>query len=130
MMRFQTTCPSHIHHHYSLTIPMEIPPLLPPPSMPRPLTRTTFTQMPTGKEDKCREIHSVNIVNIVKKKSCKYVKLKNSAKKKKHENDKFYKKGIFSSVSSIFTSFLICVNFILICLLQKNCYYVPGPSLT
>ena len=126
MMRFQTTCPSHIHHHYSLTIPMEIPPPLPPPSMPRPLTRTTFTQTPTGKQDKCREIHSVNIVNIVKKKSCKYVKLKNSAKKRNMRTTNF-KKSIFSSVSSIFTSFLICVNFILICLLQKKLLLCTRP---
>ena len=61
-----------------------------------------------------------------KNKSCKYVKLKNSAKKRNMRTTNF-KKSIFSSVSSIFTSFLICVNFILICLLQKKLLLCTRP---
>ena len=45
-MRFQMPCPSHIHHLYSLAIPIELP------TPPRPLTTTTFTQKTTEKQDK------------------------------------------------------------------------------
>ena len=44
--RFQMPCPSHIHHLYSLAIPIKLPP------PPRPLTTTTFTQKTTEKQDK------------------------------------------------------------------------------
>ena len=45
-MRFQMPCSSHIHHLYSLAIPIELPP------PPHPLTTTTFTQKTTEKHDK------------------------------------------------------------------------------
>ena len=44
-MSFQMPSPSHIHHLYSLAIPIE------PPPPPHPLT-TTFTQKTTEKQDK------------------------------------------------------------------------------